>query len=50
VVVTVEQCLEGLVTKKVIREFIEQQALEKQQVKAAQAKIEAFEATLPRHE
>jgi hypothetical protein len=50
VVATVEQCLEGPVTKKVIQEFTEQQALEKQQVEATQAKIEAFEATLPRHE
>jgi hypothetical protein len=47
-VTTVEQCLEGPVTGKVIQEFIEQEALAKQQVEAAQAKIKAFEAELPR--
>jgi hypothetical protein len=38
------------VTEKVIQEFIEQEALSKQQVKASRAKIEAFEAEFPRSE
>jgi hypothetical protein len=48
VVTIVEQHLEELVTEKVIQEFIEQEDLEKQQVEASPAKIEAFEAELPR--
>jgi hypothetical protein len=47
VVTTVEQCLEGIVTEKVIQEFVEQEALAKQQVEAAQAKLEAFEVEIP---
>jgi hypothetical protein len=35
VVTTVEQRLEGTITKKVIQEFVEQEALVKQQVEAA---------------
>jgi hypothetical protein len=50
VVTTVEQRLEEPVIEKVIQDFIEQKALAKQQVKAARAKIEAFEAELPRSE
>jgi hypothetical protein len=50
VVATVEQCLKGPVTEKVIQEFAEQEALAKNQVEVAQAKIEAFEAILPRLE
>jgi hypothetical protein len=50
VVTTVEQRLEGPVTEKVIQEFTEQEALAKQQVEAARAKLEAFEAALPRSE
>jgi hypothetical protein len=46
----VEQCLEGPVTKKFIQDFVEQEALTKQQVEAALAKIEAFEAKFPRSE
>jgi hypothetical protein len=46
-VTIVEQRLEGLVTEQVIQKFIEQEALEKQQVKAARDKLEAFEGTLP---
>jgi hypothetical protein len=46
----VEQLLEGPVTEKVIQEFIEQEALAKQQVKVARAKLEAFKAALPRSE
>jgi hypothetical protein len=38
------------VTEKTIQEFIKQEALAKQQVKAARAKLEAFEAELPRLE
>jgi len=34
-IVTMEQCLEGLVTEKVIQEFTEKEALAKQQVKIA---------------
>jgi predicted transcriptional regulator len=47
VVTMVEQCLEGSVTEKVIQEFVEQEALAKQQVEAARAMLEAFEAKLP---
>jgi hypothetical protein len=50
VVSIVEQHLEGPVTEKVIQEFIEQEALVKQQVEASRAKLEAFEAVLPRSE
>jgi hypothetical protein len=50
VVTMVEQRLEGLVTKKFIQEFTEQEALAKQQVDAAQAKLEPFEADFPRPE
>jgi hypothetical protein len=49
-VATVEQRLEGPVTEQVIQEFTEQEALAKQQVEAARAKIKAFEAVLPRSE
>jgi hypothetical protein len=49
-VTTVEQHLEGPVTEKVIQEVTEQEGLENKQVKAAQAKLEAFEAELPRSE
>jgi hypothetical protein len=37
-------------TKEVIKEFVEKEALAKQQVEAARAKIEAFEEDLPREE
>jgi hypothetical protein len=50
VVTSVEQHLEGPVNEAVIQEFIEQEALAKQQVEAARAKLEAFEAELPRPE
>jgi paraquat-inducible protein B len=49
-VATVQQCLEGSVTQQVIQEFTKQEALVKQQVEAARAKIKAFEAVLPRSE
>jgi hypothetical protein len=38
------------VTEAVIQEFIEQEALTKQQVEATQAKLKEFEAELPRVE
>jgi hypothetical protein len=47
---TMEQCLEGLVTEKQIQEFTEQEDLVKKQVEAARAKLEAFEGVLPRFE
>jgi hypothetical protein len=50
VVVTVEQCLEGTITEKLIQEFTKQEAQVKQQVEVARAKLEAFEASLPRSE
>jgi hypothetical protein len=50
VVATVEQRLKGPVTEKVIQEFVEQEVLAKQRVEAARAKLEAFEAVLPRSE
>jgi hypothetical protein len=50
VVATVEQRLEGIVIKQVIQEFVEQEALVKQQVEVARAKLEAFEAVLPKSE
>jgi hypothetical protein len=49
-VATVEQHLEGPIIEQVIQEFVEQKTLVKQQVKVAQAKLEAFEAMLPRSE
>jgi hypothetical protein len=49
-VTIVEQCLEGPVTKKMIQEFTEKEALVKQQVEVDPSKIEAFEAVLPRSE
>jgi hypothetical protein len=50
VVVKVEQCLERPVIEKVIHEFIEKEALAKQQVEATRAKLEAFEAVFPKLE
>jgi hypothetical protein len=50
VVNAAEQCLEGPVNDTVIQEFIEQEATTKQQVEAARAKLEAFEAELIRQE
>jgi hypothetical protein len=40
----------GLSPSKYIQEFTEQEALAKQQVEAARAKLEAFEAMFPRSE
>jgi hypothetical protein len=50
VVVIVEQCLEGPVTEKMIQELIEQEAQVKNQVKASQVNLEAFELELTRLE
>jgi hypothetical protein len=50
VVTAVEQRLEGPVNEAIIQEFTEQEALAKQQVIAAQAKLKAFEVDLPRSE
>jgi hypothetical protein len=49
-VTIVEQHLEGPVNKSVIQEFVEQEAMAQQQIEAARAKLEAFEAKLPRLE
>jgi hypothetical protein len=50
VVITAEQCLEGPVNNALIQEFTEQEEIAKQQVEAARAKLEAFEAELVRPE
>ena len=44
---TAEQCLEGPINDAVIQEFVEQEVIAQQQVKASRAKLEAFEAELP---
>ena len=49
-VVTVEQHLEGHVTMQVIQQFVDHEALVKQQVEETRAKLKAFEETLPRSE
>jgi hypothetical protein len=50
VVVTVEQQLEGPISKVVVQEFTEQEAVSQRQVEASRAKIKTFEAKLPRPE
>jgi len=50
VVTTTKQRLEGPVNDTVIQEFTEQEFITKQQVEAAQAKLEAFEVELIRLE
>jgi hypothetical protein len=47
VVTIVEQCSEGPITEKVIQEFVEREALAKQQVEANRAKIDSFEVEFP---
>jgi hypothetical protein len=42
----VEQCLEGPVTEKVIQEFVEQEALVKQQVEVARAKLRGLRSRI----
>jgi hypothetical protein len=50
VVTAAEQCLEGPINDAVIQEFVEQEVVAQQQVEAARAKLEDFEAELPRSE
>jgi hypothetical protein len=50
VVTAAEQRLEGPVNEVVIQEFAEQEAMAQQQVEAARAKLEDFEAELPKAE
>jgi hypothetical protein len=50
VFLTSEQCLAGLVNDAVIHEFIEQEAIAKNQVEAARANLEMFKAELLRLE
>jgi chromosome segregation ATPase len=50
VVTTAEQRLEGPINDAVIQEFVEQEVVAQQQVEAARAKLEAFEAELVRPE
>jgi hypothetical protein len=50
VVTTDEQCLEGPVNEEVIQEFPEKDTMAQQQVESAQAKLEDFQAELPRSE
>jgi hypothetical protein len=50
VVITAEQCLEGPLNDTVIQEFTEQEVVALQQVEAARAKLEVFEAELIRPE
>jgi hypothetical protein len=50
IVITTEQCLEGPVNDAVIQEFTEKEVVAQQQVEAARAKLEAFEAELLRPE
>jgi hypothetical protein len=50
VVTVAEQRLEGPVNDTIIQEFIEQEAKAQQQVEASRAKLEDFEAELPRSE
>jgi hypothetical protein len=50
VVSAAEQCLEGPVNDALIQEFVEQEVVAQQQVEAARAKLEAFEAELIRPE
>jgi hypothetical protein len=48
--ITVEQRLEGPLNDTIIQEFTEQEVVALQQVEAARAKLEAFEAELVRPE
>jgi hypothetical protein len=49
-VATVEQCLEGPIAEQVIQEFVEQEALAKEQFEVARANLEAFEVVFPKSE
>ena len=50
VVITAEQCLEGIINDAMIQEFTKKEAITLQQVKVAQAKIKEFEAQFIRLE
>jgi hypothetical protein len=50
VFITAKQCLEGPLNDTVIQEFTEQEVVALQQVEAARAKLEVFEAELIRPE
>jgi hypothetical protein len=50
VIITAEQCLEGLLNDIVIQKFTEKEVVALQQVEVARAKIEAFEVELIRPE
>jgi hypothetical protein len=50
VVTTVEQQLEEPIIEVVVQEFVEKEAVAQRQVEAARAKLEAFEAELPKPE
>jgi hypothetical protein len=50
VVTVAEQRLEGPINEAVIQEFVEQEVMAQQQVEDARAKLEDFEAELPRSE
>jgi hypothetical protein len=48
VITAAEQCLEGYVNEVVTQEFTKQEVMAQQQFKADRAKLEAFEADLPK--
>jgi hypothetical protein len=50
VVTAAEPRLEGPINEEVIQEFVEQKVVAQQQVEVAQAKLETFEAEIPRSE
>jgi hypothetical protein len=50
VITTAEQRLEGPANEEFIQEFVEQEVMAQQQVEAARAKLEDFEAELVRSE
>ena len=45
-----EKYMEGPVIEQVIQEFVDQEAIANQQFEASRAKLEAFEAALPKSE
>jgi hypothetical protein len=50
VVITAEQCLEGIINDAVIQEFTEKEGITLQQVEVGQAKLKAFKVKLIRPE
>jgi hypothetical protein len=50
IVTTTEQRLEGPINDAFIQDFVEQEVVAQQQVEAARAKLEAFEAELVKPE